>query len=389
MWLNPWLCGSGGEPGRAVEKWKETCQTHAVKQKEIQQRLGPLIPAWFQAHKRALPWRGISDPYAVWVSEIMLQQTRIESVIGYYARFMAAFPTVEALAQAPIERVLKCWEGLGYYSRARNLQRGAQQVAAQGAFPKGFAAWRAVPGVGAYTAAALASLCDGEAVPVVDGNVIRVVSRLRAVREPGPPAAARPGMMRWLQPVIEASGAPGDFNEGLMELGETVCLPRAPRCGACPVRALCKGAASGAPERFPGLRKRREVPERQFAAFVVRNGAEVMLVQRPPQGLLAGFRELPMVETQERPTLPRAKTLLRERFHLVASRLRYAGTLTHVFTHFRQVLWIYEVIGSPAADGADAAVPGFYRPETCAVTTASRRILGLGQRRRGGASGEG
>lgn len=348
---------------------------------------GKAIVQWFRANRRDLPWRGIRDPYSVWVSEIMLQQTRIETVLGYFPRFMQAFPTVQALAEAPLERVLKLWEGLGYYSRARNLHKGAQEVCKAGTFPKRSEDWKRITGVGGYTASALASLCEGEASPVVDGNVIRVVSRLRAKEDARVPAAVRPELEKWLQPAIEASGAPGDFNEGMMELGETICLPKNPKCECCPIRAFCKGAEIGTPERFPGKRVRKEIPERWFAAFVIRrhdDSGKVLLSKRAEDGLLGGLWELPMVSLRAGGMVgDSAWKRMRKQLGFKgdgAHQLRRLGEIVHVFTHFRQILHVFEVTGE--ALHAEAEGLRYENPENVAVATASRRALALEQEKR-------
>ncbi|MGN0844207.1 MAG: A/G-specific adenine glycosylase [Kiritimatiellia bacterium] len=347
-------------------------------------KFGKAIVQWFRVNRRDLPWRGVRDPYSVWVSEIMLQQTRIETVLGYFPRFMQAFPTVQALAEAPLERVLKLWEGLGYYSRARNLHKGAQEVCKAGVFPKRSEEWKRITGVGGYTASALASLCEGEASPVVDGNVIRVVSRLRAKEDARVPAAVRPELEKWLQPAIEASGAPGDFNEGMMELGETICLPKNPKCERCPIREFCKGAEIGTPERFPGKRVRKEMPERWFAAFVIRKHdgtGRVLLSRRAEDGLLGGLWELPMLSVRAGVTGgASAWKRMRKQLGLETgeeNQLHRLGEIVHVFTHFRQILHVFEVTGGVIhAEREDLR---YEEPEKVAVATASRRALALEQ----------
>ena len=334
--------------------------------------------AWYRANKREMPWRGSRDPYAVWLSETMLQQTRVETVRGYYARFLARFPTVEALAAAPPDAVLKLWEGLGYYSRARNLHAAARRVAAAGAFPRGAAAWAALPGVGPYTAAAIASICEGEPAPVVDGNVVRVVSRLLAREGDGRDARARAEMAALLAPAVAASGAPGDFNQALMELGETLCVPKAPRCGECPLAAACRARALGAPERYPAKREAKPLPVRRFLAFVLRDAAgRVLLVRRPPGGLLGGLRELPMAPHPagaRRPGAAAARRALSS-LGLAAAALRPLGAVRHDFSHFRQELFVW------AAEGGAETEPRpdrrFACPARVALATASKRALAL------------
>lgn len=208
--------------------------------------------AWFRKHARALPWRGTGDPYAVWVSEIMLQQTQIATVIPYYLRFLAAFPTISHLARAPLERVLELWSGLGYYRRARHLHQAAQALAGQfaGKFPEDYDALRTLPGIGDYTAKALLSIAFNQPFAVLDGNVARVVARLFRLRG----NLHQPEFRRSVE--AELAGLlsrrqPGDFNQALMELGQTVCLPRGPVCPACPLASWCEACQSENPEAFP------------------------------------------------------------------------------------------------------------------------------------------
>jgi A/G-specific adenine glycosylase len=237
--------------------------------------------AWYRRRGRDLPWRRTDDPYAIWVSEIMLQQTRVAAVVPYYERFLARFPDVATLARARIDTVLAHWSGLGYYRRARFLHAAARRVAREG-FPRTAADWRDLPGVGAYTAAAVASIAFGEPVAVVDGNVERVLCRMEAADLPK--RAVRDLAQEWLAP-----RAPGDFNQAMMELGATVCTPRAPDCARCPVRRFCAGQG----DRFPSPRARpRPVEERRAVGFATRDG-KVFLRRRDGSGLLAGMWDLP------------------------------------------------------------------------------------------------
>ena len=208
------------------------------------------LVCWFTEYKRSLPWRESNDAYAVWVSEIMLQQTRIEAVLGYYQRFMQAFPTVEALAGAPLERVLKLWEGLGYYSRARNLHKAAQQIVERGGFPRTSAELQTLAGIGEYTAGAIAAIAFGEPALAIDGNVMRVVSRLYALEEDVLLASSRKHVKELLLQVYPKNRA-SDFVQGLMELGELVCIPKPPRCERCPLQTDCQALARGLQTKLP------------------------------------------------------------------------------------------------------------------------------------------
>jgi A/G-specific adenine glycosylase len=240
-----------------------------------------------------LPWRRTRDPYAIWVSEIMLQQTTVEVVEKRWTRFMRHFPRVEALARAPEQAVLAEWSGLGYYARACNLHRGARAIAARGAFPRTVEGWRDLPGVGAYTSAAVASIAFGVRAAVVDGNVVRVLCRLLGLRlDPkAPRSIAR--LRQVAQALVPARGA-GDHNQALMELGALVCTPHAPRCGACPLRGACRAAASGKPEGFPRAPKRLESKSIHLVAGIVERGKRILLVE--DRTLVKGHLCVPMFE---------------------------------------------------------------------------------------------
>jgi A/G-specific adenine glycosylase len=255
--------------------------------------------AWFDRHRRDLPWRRTRDPYRIWLSEVMLQQTRVETVLPYYERFLARFPAVADLAAAAIDEVLALWSGLGYYRRARQLHAAARRIVELGGLPRTAAGWRELPGVGAYTAAAVASIAFGEAVPVMDGNVERVVSRLLAAPEDPHGSAARRRLLATAGELLDPA-RPGDGNQALMELGATLCTPRRPRCLLCPLRGACRAAAEGDPERYPTARPRRERERLRLVAAVVGEGS-VLLVRRPEgSSLLAGTWELPWVEAAGR-----------------------------------------------------------------------------------------
>jgi A/G-specific adenine glycosylase len=239
--------------------------------------------AWFRQFQRNLPWRSTKDPYPIWISEIMLQQTRVAAVIPYYERFLGRFPDVRALAEAPQEEVLRLWSGLGYYSRARNLQKAAQQIVAQhgGEFPREEAAVLALPGIGPYTGAAILSIALGAKLAVLDGNVARVLARLGAIR------GDLRELRRW-QSLQKTAGelldpkSPGDWNQAMMELGAIVCAPRAPQCLVCPVVKFCRARQSGDPESFPEKRKKREAVQIVLAAAVFYTPRGQTLLFPPP-----------------------------------------------------------------------------------------------------------
>lgn len=291
----------------------------------------PLL-RWFEENKRDLPWRRDRDPYHVWLSEIMLQQTRVEAVIPYYERFLAACPTVADLAAADEQVYLKLWEGLGYYSRVRNLHKAACVICEQygGAFPRDFEGLLSLPGVGDYTAGAVGSIAFGLCMPAVDGNVLRVTARLNDDHRPITDPKVKAAMRAQVQSVLP-DDRPGDFNQAMMELGAVVCVPNgAPRCGDCPVRHLCeaadKGTALGLPVRAP--KKARRIEER--TVLVLRAGELVALRRRPDGGLLGGLWELPAYEGALEPDAVRAR--LAEDGFAVREVLSLRPA-KHIFTH--------------------------------------------------------
>ena len=256
--------------------------------------------AWYDRHRRVLPWRAVpperGDPYRVWLSEIMLQQTTVKAVAPYYARFLARWPDVRALAAAPLEEVLKTWAGLGYYARARNLHACARAVVERhgGEFPASEAALRALPGIGAYTAAAIAAIAFDAPASPVDGNVERVVARLFAVAEPLP--GAKPELRRRARSLTPQRRA-GDFAQAMMDLGATICTPKKPACALCPWNASCAARARGDAETFPRHTPKREGALRRGAAFVAHRADGFFLVRtRPAKGLLGGMTEVPTTE---------------------------------------------------------------------------------------------
>ena len=282
--------------------------------------------AWYRLAQRDLPWRQSSDPYRIWLSETMLQQTRVETAVPYYERFIARFPSVEALAAADEEDVLRLWAGLGYYARARNLRRAAERIVRDhgGELPRSAEALAELPGVGRYTVGALRSIAFKEAAPIVDGNVRRVLSRLFAVADLADSEAWR------LAGELVPARDPDLFNQALMELGATVCTPRKPACRVCPVRRICAARASGRPEDFPAP-KRKPKPRavRALAGVLVRRG-RVLLLRRPSHGLLGGLWEIPNVADAPAPAL---LELVRERTGLRVAAGAALGRIRHQFTH--------------------------------------------------------
>jgi A/G-specific adenine glycosylase len=309
-----------------------------------------LLLAWYDRHRRALPWRapnGVrADPYAVWLSEIMLQQTGVKTVGPYFLKFLARWPDVTALAASSLDDVLRMWAGLGYYSRARNLHACAVCLVRDhgGVFPDTEAALRALPGIGPYTAAAIAAIAFNRPTMPVDGNIERVVSRLFAVDEPLP--QAKPLIQKLaktlLCEVVAADGAcrAGDSAQALMDLGSSICSPQKPACALCPLNEGCAARSRGDQERFPRKAPKKSGELRRGAAFVVRRGDELLVRSRPEKGLLGGMTEVPgsdwIVAQEDAAALMQAPRLKRmTRWH------RKVGVVSHVFTHFPLQLVVY------------------------------------------------
>lgn len=297
----------------------------------LQAIVQPLL-SWYAQHARDLPWRRHVTPYRVWVSEIMLQQTRVEAVKGYFARFLMQFPDIRALSEAPEQQLLKCWEGLGYYSRARNLQKAAKVVVEEygGELPASYEALKRLPGIGPYTAGAIASIAFGLPVPAVDGNVLRVWARVTADRADIAAPRTRKQAAEALRAVMPA-GACGTFNQALMELGALVCVPNAPpRCEACPLSGLCEGKRQGIAESLP---VKKPKPARKVEArtvFLLEQAGRLALRRRPKTGLLAGLWELPA----EAGTLSREEAVAAVRaWGLEPVQLWPLPPAKHVFTH--------------------------------------------------------
>ncbi|MCB1521007.1 MAG: A/G-specific adenine glycosylase, partial [Hyphomicrobiaceae bacterium] len=300
---------------------------------------------WYDRERRDLPWRAKrgrrSDPYKVWLSEIMLQQTTVKAVIPYFQRFLVRWPSVEALASAPREDVLALWAGLGYYARARKLHECAGVIVRDhaGRFPRTSAELVKLPGIGPYTAAAIAAIAFGEAVTPVDGNVERVTARLFAVRQPLPAAK---GELRRLAATLTPPGRPGDFAQAMMDLGATICSPRSPSCLVCPLQADCAAAAKGIEASLPAKSEKPERPQRFGAAFLaLREDGHVLLRQRPDAGLLGGMLEVPSTawadEAPPRDSAVRAAPVRADWWQV-------PGVVTHTFTHFRLDLVVYRAI---------------------------------------------
>lgn len=307
-----------------------------------------ILLRWYRKHRRDLPWRRVSDPYAIWISESMLQQTRVETVIPYYERFLSAFPDVHALADADTDEVLELWSGLGYYRRARNLQNAAKKIVTQfgGKLPDRAETLRELPGVGPYTAGAIASIAFDRPEPLVDGNVARVLARYLGIRAEIASRAATKKLWEVAGSLVQGE-APGDLNQALMEFGSLVCTPRAPQCPTCPLKNNCVARQSGTPEAFPVKAKRAATPRLHAAAVLLERGGKYLLVRRKSEGLLGGLWELPGGELTPRTALGLHATqvALRERIAtslgLELDALRKLDTVEHLFSHRHLVLQIF------------------------------------------------
>lgn len=318
-----------------------------------EQPLAAMVPrllAWFDRSARTLPWRSAPgarrDPYRVWLSEIMLQQTTVPHAAPYFAAFTTRWPTVEALAEARDEDVMQAWAGLGYYARARNLLKCAREVAARGGFPETEAGLRTLPGIGPYTAGAIAALAFGERTAAVDGNAERVFARLLAMQDDWAAAKKRIGLLaRELVP----ADRPGAFAEALMDLGATVCTPRNPNCAVCPVAEHCVARAQGEPQRYPLKPEKLARPVRYGTAWVLRRSGNIWVVRRPPSGLLGGMLALPSSDWIE----------TRQQFApAIEADWQTAGEARHIFTHFSLRLDV-QVAETRHPDLPD----GFWTPE--------------------------
>ncbi len=320
------------------------CADEAVKRSDsdLADVVEPVI-AWYREHKRDLPWRREADAYRVWVSEIMLQQTRVEAVKPYYERFLRELPTVKELAEAQEDMLLKLWEGLGYYNRVRNMQKAAQQIMADyhGEFPNTYEEIRLLKGIGNYTAGAISAFAYGIPKPAVDGNVLRVISRITGSREDIGKQSVRKKIEELLEPVIPRDAA-GDFNQGLIELGALVCVPNGePKCGECPAAGFCaareQGAAAEIPVKSKG--KARRIEDR--TVFLFRDGRKLAIRKRPSKGLLAGLYEFPSVSGHL--SLNEAAAYSKK-IGLMPVRIKALGEAKHIFSHIEWHMAGYEIL---------------------------------------------
>jgi len=298
-------------------------------------RLASKLLSWYKKHGRTMPWRDHPDPYAVWVSEIMLQQTRVETVIPYFEKWMKLFPDINSLAKAREQDVLNAWEGLGYYSRARNLYKAAKIIGSEhnGRLPHDLDALRSLPGIGAYTVGAIASIAFKMDEPTIDGNLRRVFARLFDVTEFADSPAGEKLLWDYARKNLP-KGKAGDYNQALMDLGAAICVPKNPRCLLCPLMEMCEARKNGTQEQRPVLKPKKGTPHYVHAAGVIVDKGRVLLNQRPESGLLAGMWEFPNARVVENPAKELTKVLFKE-YGLKVKMKELVGEVQHAYTHFK------------------------------------------------------
>ncbi|WP_460022181.1 A/G-specific adenine glycosylase [Lactovum odontotermitis] len=287
---------------------------------------------WYRVNQRSLPWRKTRDPYKVWVSEIMSQQTQVETVIPYYERFVKKYPAISDLANADDAELLKLWEGLGYYSRARNLKSGAQQMMSEfdGEFPQEIDKIRSIKGIGPYTAASIASICFGQAEPAIDGNLFRVGSRIFEISDDISKSATRKVFDMKFRPLMSHHQDAGNFNQALMDIGAMICHPKSPKCEICPISAYCAAFEHGTQENFPVKSKKIKQKDVYYQAFAVKSGEKFLMSQRPSDGLLADMWTFPLRETAENAAVELPADLSNR-----VVKFAEVGEITHVFSHLK------------------------------------------------------
>ncbi|MBK6765103.1 MAG: A/G-specific adenine glycosylase [bacterium] len=307
--------------------------------------------SWFARHKRAMPWRETRDPYKIWVSEILLQQTQVATVEPYYRRFIKVFPTVNALAKAPLDKVLKAWEGCGYYARARNLHKAAKQIVAQdGKLPQTSAELKKLAGIGPYTSAAIASIAFGEATPVLDGNVERVIARVTGehgfITERTVHTNLRSVAEGWMRSAVKAGHAPGELNESLMELGALVCKPREALCDVCPLKRVCVARKTLEDVTvLPRKPEKAKTPHYDIGAAIVRKNGRILITKRPEHGMLGGLWEFPGGKLEKDESLAECvRRELREELAIDVEVGELLISVKHAYTHFRITLHCFECI---------------------------------------------
>jgi A/G-specific adenine glycosylase len=299
--------------------------------------------AWYKENARDLPWRRTRDPYAIWVSEIMLQQTRVDTVIPYYLRWLEEFPTLQTLSEAKEDQVLKIWEGLGYYRRALNLLAAARIVAENNpnTLPENLTALKDLPGIGPYTAGAILSIAFDKPAPILDGNLRRVFTRLFNINSPIQTTATEKYLWEISETLLPES-SPGDFNQAMMELGALVCTPKNPRCSACPLAVECLANQLGIQEDLPVRKEKKSLPHLQVTAAVIPREGNVLLAKRPPGGLLGGLWEFPGGKQEKGETLQETLTReIMEELNLEVEIGPRLGEYQHAYTHYKVTLYAF------------------------------------------------
>ena len=310
---------------------------------KLNQDIRRKLLAWYDKTKRDLPWRDTKDPYSIWVSEIMLQQTRVKTVLPYYERWIKALPTIDKLADAPERKVLKLWEGLGYYSRVRNLKKAAKIISKKmdGKVPDTVAGLQNLPGIGRYTAGAISSIAFGQKAPVLDGNVKRVLSRLFCINENGATSASEDRLWQKAEDLLPAS-RPGDFNQALMELGATVCIHRSPTCQQCPLRTTCEAFLKNNVEQFPPAKKKAPAKKIEVSAGIIIRNKKVYIQQRAKDGLMGGLWEFPGGKRKKGESPEEClKREIKEELGTTIGILNKVMTIKHTYTQFRVTLHVF------------------------------------------------
>jgi len=344
-------------------------------------QLAPALLTWFAANARDLPWRRTRDPYAIWVSEIMLQQTQVKTVIPYWERWLRELPTIQSAAKASPPKLHKLWEGLGYYTRVRNLQTATQQIVAQhdGRFPENFDDILALPGIGRYTAGAIASIAFNQPRPILDGNVIRVLTRVFGITTD--PREKKTSTQLWqlaeelvdhASHIAQQASACSHLNQSLMELGALICTPRSPQCNACPVSKLCVARTKNLQEQLPNLGKRTEATKRRFIAFVVERGGKFLVRQRPAGVVNAHLWEFPNVEAGAQVSDPQHSAA--KELGLKPTGNKPMRSIKHSITRYRITLevWTAEINGKASVAGDWRSLPKLHK---LACTSAHKKIL--------------
>lgn len=314
---------------------------------------------WYEHQHRDLPWRNTKDPYHIWLSEIMLQQTQVNTVIPYYERFLGLFPTLQALAEAPGEQVLKAWEGLGYYARCRNLHQAAKNIMKDhgGVFPTDFKAVNSLPGIGRSTAGAILTFAFDDPHPILDGNVKRVMARLFDIHEDPGGTEIQKTLWQYCEGLLSEARSPYSYNQAIMELGATLCTPQSPSCLLCPVRSFCQAAAAGTQNELPVKTPKKALPHYTIAAGVIWHEGRVLIQRRPEKGLLGGLWEFPGGKQEPGETLEETvRREIEEELGIQVQVREKIMAVPHAYTHFKITLHAFHcdyVSGTPEPKGCE------------------------------------